>query len=260
MAILSNQFLQYVELERENVADFKSYPFCIPVINKMTRINFHEAVTFIVGENGSGKSTLLEAIAVGLDLNPEGGSRNFNFSSYASHSNLFDYLKIIKGYSRPRDMYFFRAETFYNVATNIEELDKDPFGPPILDSYGGQSLHQQSHGESLFSLISNRLRGQSLYILDEPEAALSPSRQLAFIARLHELVERGSQFVIATHSPIIMAYPNAKIIQIKNDKIEEIKYCDSEHYAVMKHFMNNHEQILNILMSDAPDNSSTELF
>jgi predicted ATPase len=185
---------------------FEEYPFRIPAIRHLDELHFEQPVTFFIGENGAGKSTLLEAIAVGSGLNPEGGSRNFNFSTRASHAALRDHLRLVRSPRRVRDRYFLRAESYFNVAINIEELDREPFGgPPITASYGGKSLHEQSHGESFFALFMNRLRGEGLYIFDEPEAALSPTRQLAFLSRLHELVGKGSQFLIATHSPILMA-------------------------------------------------------
>src|SRR5262249_7885547 len=155
------------------------------------------------GENGAGKSTLLEAIAIGMGLNPEGGSRNFKFATRESHSNLSKFLRLSRSVRRVRDSYFLRAESYFNVATEIEALDREPdSGARIIEAYGGKSLHEQSHGESFFSLFMNRLRGNGLYFFDEPEAALSPNRQLSFLSRLHDLVRQGSQFLIATHSPI----------------------------------------------------------
>ena len=171
-----------------------------------------------------GKSTLLEAIAVAIGFNPEGGTFNFNFSTYDSHSELEQYIKLAKGVFRPEDGFFLRAETFYNVASNIEQLDQESLSVPrVIDSYGGVSLHEQSHGESFFATFLNRFNGNGLYILDEPEAAsLSPLRQLSMLTRIHELVNQQSQFVIATHSPIIMAYPDSKIIELTDEGINEV--------------------------------------
>lgn len=243
----SGQYLRSFELNRDKVASFSEYPFCLPAVRTLERLDFHPKVTFIVGENGTGKSTILEAVAVALGFNPEGGTKNFNFSSRASHSNLHDYITLVKGVRRPRDGFFLRAESFYNLATNIEELDREGGGPPIIDSYGGRSLHAQSHGESFFAALMNRFGGKGLYLLDEPEAALSPSRQMAFLSRLHDLVLQGSQFVIATHSPIIMAYPDAVILQLK-DGFEAIAYEETEHYLIMREFLNNPKKMLDILM------------
>jgi len=231
------------------VPNFNRYPFSLTAVSQLEHMDFHPRVTFIVGENGSGKSTLLEAIAVACGFNPEGGTKNFNFSTKASHSQLHSYLKLAKGIRAPRDGFFLRAESFYNLATNIEELDSGAGGSRIIDSYGGKSLHEQSHGESFFATFMNRFGGKGIYILDEPEAALSPSRQMALISRLHDLVMDGSQFIIATHSPIIMAYPDAKIFQLTN-RCEEVRYEETEHYVVMREFINDHKRMLGILMGE----------
>ena len=207
---MNSQFVRSVVLRREKVASFDQYPFSLPAIKSLQQIDLHAKVTFFVGENGSGKSTLLEAIAVALGFNAEGGSKNFRFGTRRSHSVLNEYLRIVKGVKRPRDGFFLRAESFFNVATEIEKLDAEPsFGPPVIDSYGGRSLHEQSHGESFLALMLERFGGRGLYILDEPEAALSPQRQLAVLSRIHDLVLDDSQFIVATHSPILMAYPDA---------------------------------------------------
>ncbi|MEG0766444.1 MAG: AAA family ATPase, partial [Clostridia bacterium] len=171
------------------------YPFDLPAVRALESISFAQPVTFFVGENGSGKSTILEALAIAAGFNPEGGSINFSFHTYDSHAPLS--LRLIRDMRRPRDGYFLRAESFYNVASYIEALDREPgIGPLVKTSYGG-NLHERSHGEAFLSLMQNRLGGQGLYLLDEPEAALSPARQLTMLALLHDLVEKQSQFVIA---------------------------------------------------------------
>ena len=242
------EYIRYIELDRNKVPSFSEYPFNLPAIKNLDTLSFHPKVTFIVGENGSGKSTILESIAVKFGFNAEGGTRNFNFSSRATHSDLNQYIKVVKGTKRPQDGFFFRAESFYNFATNIDELDSEmSFGPPLINSYGGRSLHEQSHGESFFAVFLNKFSGKSIYILDEPEAALSPSRQMSMLTRMHELVGEGSQFIIATHSPIIMAYPNARIYQI-NEGFEQVNYEDTEHYHVMHSFLNNTHKMLDILL------------
>ena len=242
------EYIRYIELDRDKVPSFSEYPFNLPAIKNLDTLSFHPKVTFIVGENGSGKSTILESIAVKFGFNAEGGTRNFNFSSRATHSDLNQYIKVVKGTKRPQDGFFFRAESFYNFATNIDELDSEmSFGPPLINSYGGRSLHEQSHGESFFAVFLNKFSGKSIYVLDEPEAALSPSRQMSMLTRMHELVGEGSQFIIATHSPIIMAYPNARIYQI-NEGFEQVNYEDTEHYQVMHSFLNNTQKMLNILL------------
>ena len=238
-----------VKLKRAEVPSFSQYPFCLNAVHNLTSLQLHPSVTFIVGENGSGKSTLLEAIAVALGFNPEGGSKNFNFGTFASHSELHRFLRISRGVSKPKDGYFLRAESFFNVATEIAKLDKEPApAPPIIDSYGGKSLHAQSHGESFMSLILHRFGGNGIYILDEPEAALSPIKQMALLTRIHDLVEQNSQFIIATHSPIIMSYPDAVIYQLGEDGAAVTKYEDTDHFVVTKDFMNNYQRSLKILL------------
>jgi len=248
-AIDAEHYILDVQLLREKVPSVDRYPFSLPAIEKLDSINLHPAVTFLVGENGAGKSTLLEAIAVAWGFNPEGGSHNFRFSTRDSHSNLSDYLRLSKGIHRPKDNYFLRAESFFNVATEIERLDQGSGGPPLIDSYGGNSLHEQSHGESFFTLLMERFRGKGLYLLDEPEAALSPTRQMAMISRMHDLIQQGSQFIIATHSPIIMAYPNAKILLINEAGINPIAYTETEHFTVTRDFLNRHEKFIKELTS-----------
>lgn len=189
-----------------------------------------------------------------MGLNAEGGSRNFRFATRESHSNLSKFLRLSRSVRRVRDSYFLRAESYFNVATEIEALDREPaFGPPIINSYGGKSLHEQSHGESFFSLFMNRLRGNGLYFFDEPEAALSPARQLSFLSRLHDLVKEGSQFLIATHSPILMAYPDAAIHVLDDGPPRRIDYRDTDHYGVTRTFLNDTERMLDILLDRKPD-------
>lgn len=240
-------YIRSMQLQKGKIESPNKYPFCLPAIKNLDELKFHPKVTFIVGENGSGKSTLLEAIAVAYGFNAEGGTKNFNFSSRSTHSELYNYIRLIKGVKRPKNGFFLRAESLYNVATNIDKLDEEAGGPRIIDSYGGRSLHEQSHGESFLAIFLNRFSGKGLYILDEPEAALSPSRQMTIITRMHELVEQESQFIIATHSPIIMAYPDSVIYEIKED-LRIVKYENTEHYQLMKSFLNNPQRMLDLLM------------
>jgi predicted ATPase len=246
----SEQYVREVKLRRERVPSFDQYPFSLAVACNLHTLALHPAVTFIIGENGSGKSTLLEAIAVAWGFNPEGGTKNFRFQTRGSHSNLHEYLTLVKGIRRPKDGFFLRAESFFNLATDIERMDAEPARARlIIDSYGGRSLHEQSHGESFFSLMMNRFGGHGFYVLDEPEAAISPSRQLAMIARMHQLVQSRSQFVIATHSPMLMAYPDAWLYQITSEGVERIDYRQTEHYIVAKRFLNDPKAQLDQLLS-----------
>lgn len=242
-------YLLHMELLRDRIEHPDRFPYTLPAVRHLDVLAFHPKVTYFIGENGSGKSTLLEAIAVSCDLNPEGGSRNFNFASRASHSSLDECLRIAKR-GLPGDSYFLRAESFYNVATEIERLDKEPGGPPLIGAYGGVSLHEQSHGESFFALFQNRFRENGLYILDEPEAALSPKRQMQFLAVMHDYIKRGGQFIIATHSPIIMAYPDARIYKLSQDGIGDVPYQETEHYLVTRGFLSSPKRSLEILLAD----------
>ena len=228
-----------------------SYLAEIPAIRYLTRagqLELEKPVTFFVGENGTGKSTLLEAVAVAYGFNPEGGTKNFRFSTEDSHSELWESLTLVKrGYAS--DGFFLRAESFYNVASNIDQMDREPsFGPPVIESYGGVSLHHRSHGESFLALVQNRFGGHGVYLLDEPEAALSPTRQLTLLCQIHELVKRESQFIIATHSPILMAYPGAELFQFSEDGIQSVDYRETEHYQVTRRFLENPERMLRYLL------------
>ena len=244
-------YLREVALKRDMVDSFDVYPFSIPAVRELDEIHFDKEVTIFVGENGSGKSTLLEAIAVSMGFNAEGGTKNFNFETRDSHSELHRYLRLSKSFKKHKDGFFLRAESFYNVATNIDQLDEAPaFSAPIKDSYGGKSLHHQSHGESFLSLLVERFGGHGLYLLDEPEAALSPTRQLAVLSRMHQLIQQQSQFIIATHSPILLAYPGALIYQIGKYGIAPVKYEDTEHYEITKAFLDNPARMLAELFKD----------
>jgi predicted ATPase len=218
----------------------EGYPFDLEFIKNLGHYEFDSRVTFIVGENGSGKSTLIEAIAVAYGFNAEGGSRNMVFSTKSTHSVLNDWLQIDKGFKQPKDGYFLRAESYYNVASNIDDLDMGGGGRQIKSYYGGKSLHEQSHGESFMALMKNRLGGKGMYIFDEPEAALSPTRQLELLAHIHRLVDAGSQFIIATHSPILMAYPGAVILEPTYQGLKQIAYEDTKHFQVTKSFLLDH--------------------
>ena len=251
-------FLLSVSLLRERVSSFDRYPYSIPGVRALRTLKLDPKVTFLVGDNGSGKSTLIEAIAVAAGFNAEGGTKNFRFSTRRSESELHTALRLARGASRERDGFFLRAESLFNLATNIEDLDKEPAsGPPVIASYGGVSLHEQSHGESFLAVALNRFSGYGLYILDEPEAALSPSRQLAFLRIIDELVGRkGSQFIIATHSPILMAYPHATIYLLTGEGLTRVPYEKTEHYQVTRGFLENRADYLRRLFAEDGETSA----
>ena len=224
------------------------YPYAIPAIRHLDRLTFPTPVTFFVGENGSGKSTLLEAIAAAFGLNPEGGTKHVRFSTRASHSDLFRSLRLTRTRPAATDSYFLRAESFYNLATVVE--NPNDYGAYDAEAGGGRSLHEQSHGESFLALVLNRLRGNGFYLFDEPEAALSPSRQLALIAAMQRLVLRGSQFIVATHSPILLGFPEATIYLFGDHPPRPIAYEETEHYQVTKAFLEHPARMLRELLRD----------
>ncbi len=240
MALQAKPYLQQISLNSDTL-NFTQYPYNIPAIKNLGTLKFHADVTFFVGENGAGKSTLLEAIAVAMGFSAEGGTKNARFSTVEnSFSPLHASLKLMKSYKLPRDGYFLRAESFFNLATYMENLEENT-NPPF---------HQMSHGEAFLTLLTDKFRGKGLYLLDEPEAALSPSRQLAALAAMHQLVRDESQFIIATHSPILLSYPNAKIVQFDADGLREVAYEDTEHFNVTHDFLNNHARRLQQLLAD----------
>ena len=240
---MHSHYLLDLVLERERIPSNDAYPFNLGVLKNLRRLKLHPKITYFIGENGSGKSTLLEAIAVALGFNAEGGTKNFNFETRDERQDLSRALWVTKGHRQPRDGFFLRAESFFNVATQIDELD-------LQGWYGGRSLHEQSHGESFLTLMTTRFSGDGVYILDEPEAALSPARQLAILSRIHDLVRDNSQFIIATHSPILMAYPDATIYECTADGIIETTYEETEHYQVTRDFLMNRERMLEVLLED----------
>lgn len=233
------------EVDREG-----GYLASLPAVRALIEKDLHlsSRVTCFVGENGTGKSTLLEAVAVCAGFNAEGGSRNYCFSTRATESALYRYMELARA-DYPRDGFFLRAESFYNVASELEKLDEQPAAAPLLtEAYGGRSLHRQSHGESFLSLVRNRFRGRGLYILDEPEAALSPARQMSLLVEIDRLVKAGSQLLIATHSPIVMAYPGAEIYCLCDEGIRLTPYEQTDHYCLTRQFLNCPEQMLRRLL------------
>lgn len=228
------------QIENEYMTKF---PFNIPSIRKFETLDLSNPVVFFVGENGSGKSTLLEGIAVCYGFNPEGGTVNFNFSTKDTHSSLSEYLILTKGITnRKKNGYFLRAESFYNLATEIDNLESDDKG--YIEYYGGTSLHKRSHGEAFLSIILNRLKNPGLYIFDEPESALSFNGQIIFLDKIKELTEKGAQFIISTHSPILTAYRESIIYEFDDIGITRQKYEDTNNYTNYKYFLRNPDSFL----------------
>lgn len=245
MPLSKKPYLQSASLLPNAVIDLERYPYTIPAIRDFVQMDFHPDVTFFVGENGSGKSTMLEALAVALGFGKDGGTRSVRITQESDReSGLHAHLRLSKSYKKPDDSYFLRAESFFNVASYMDTM------PDYLGSYGGKSLHAQSHGEAFMATLLHKLKGKGLYLFDEPEAALSPSRQLAALTVIHQLVQDDSQMIIATHSPILLAYPNAKILMFSGGGIHEVAYEDTEHYAVTRDFLNNYPRRLEQLFEE----------
>lgn len=231
-------------LVRDEVPDWSAFPFALPAIRSMERLTLDPHVTFFIGENGSGKSTLVEAVAVAAGFNAEGGSRNFMFATRPSHSALHRCLRLSRTVRRASNGYFLRAESFYNVATEVEAI------PEAQMSHGARSLHEQSHGESFLAVTLNRFGPDGFYVLDEPEAALSLRGQLALLRRIRDLCDAGSQFVVATHSPILLAYPGARIYELGEAGIAPVAYTETEQYQLTRDFLDAPERFLRHVFSD----------
>ena len=241
-------FIKSISVD-ENISK-DSYLYQIPAIRSLMKesLKFESSVTFLIGENGTGKSTIIEALAISCGFNGEGGTKNFSFSTKNTHSDLYEHLIVGKG-RHFKDGFFLRAESFYNVASYIDELDKGGGGRPIIDSYGGVSLHLQSHGESFMALIKNRFSGNGLYLLDEPEAAISPERLMQLLVRIHDL-EKDSQFIISTHSPILMSYPGARIYELDDEGIRNVEYKETKHYQITRDFIERPEMMYKYLFEE----------
>lgn len=229
-------YIGSVRIDRSEITDPDCYPFNIPILRNFDEVKFNKPVTFFIGENGTGKSTLVEAIAVAAGLNPEGGTQNFNFHTKDTHSGLSEHL-ILGRYGRPHTKFFLRAESFYNVASEIVHLSEECHSGPLYSHYGG-NLHECSHGESFLRLVQNRFSPHGLYILDEPEAALSPVRQMTLLCHIHDLAQQGSQFIIATHSPILISYINGEILDLSHN-FKRINYEDTEIYQTYRTYLEN---------------------
>ena len=249
---MNMRYLQEIRFRWDRL-DADSYVRSIPSFQNLGSLVFDRNVTLLSGENGTGKSTLLEAVAVAFGFNPEGGTRNYNFSTYESHSSLHQALLLVKGPRRPKSSYFLRAESFYNVATKAEEYRE--FVPPEIyyRRFGGKSFHDQSHGESFMALMQGTFSEEGFYILDEPEAALSPQRQLTLLILIHQLAQKGAQFIIASHSPILLGIPDARILSFRGSGICPCSYEETESYEITEMFINQREYFLKRLLSDSQD-------
>jgi predicted ATPase len=250
---VADPFLRAVELPPNRDGAARSgYPWTLPAIVPLAAgLQLHPSITYLIGENGSGKSTLLEAIAVAAGMNAEGGSSSFAFDTRASHSELSSALRLVRGGRRPRTDFFLRAESLFNAATYLEKLkDESGLGGDPLAPYGGRSLHEQSHGESFLAVMINRFGPDGLYLLDEPEAALSTQNCLTALRRIHELVRDGSQLIIATHSPIILAYPEATIYHCGEHGLEAVGYEDAEPVRLTRSFLEARDRFVHELMRD----------
>lgn len=227
-------------LNRDMIDNYDNYPFNIPAVKNFNKLKLTSPVTFFIGENGIGKSTFIEAIAINLGLPKEGGTQNFIYETKDTTSSLSEYLKIITK-NKPKTKFFLRAESFYNFSTEVERLVKEDKFHSLFKSYGG-NLHECSHGEAFLKLVQNRFTDNGIYILDEPEAALSIQRQLSLLCLIDELVKKGSQFIISTHSPILISYRNGKILDL-NDNFKEVNYKDTEIYKLYKMYLDNSDNM-----------------
>ena len=238
---MNEQFIQGVIFDWNRI-DNNSYLKKIEAFRGVEKLDFNKSITFFVGENGSGKSTLLEALAVAHGFNPEGGTRNYVFSTHDTHSELCNAIRISKGYRKEKWGYFLRAESFYNVATQEEEYADI--------AHPSAKYHEKSHGESFLALAQNNLQANGLYLFDEPEAALSPQRQLTLLMQIYSCAKEGAQFIIVTHSPILLGIPDAQILSFDDGIVHKCEYEDTQSYKVTEMFINNRKILLERLLSE----------
>ncbi len=247
MNLDSKLMITRISLEKDRIENFNKYPFNIEIIKNFQELNFKSPVTFFIGENGVGKSTIIEAIAVSLDLPAEGGTQNFKYNTKYTTSNLSDFLRVAR-LNRPKTKFFLRAESFYNFSTEVSRLVEENGFDSLYNAYGG-NLHECSHGESFLNLVKNRFTDHGLYILDEPEAALSPERQLSLLYLIDKLVHEGSQFIISTHSPILISYKDGVILDLDNN-FKEINYKDTKIFSLYKMILDDPEGMQHKLFNE----------
>lgn len=245
---MNHKFIQRVSIDWNQIDD-DSYLHSINALKSMEALDFQNNITFFVGENGTGKSTLIEAIAVAYGFNSEGGTLNYRFSTFDDVSELNRAVRIVKGYRRAKSNYFFRAESFFNVASKAEDYRDITPKEIYYARYGGKSLHEQSHGESFLAYFQSFDR-EGLYIMDEPEAALSPQKQLTLFIQIAKMAEKGSQFIIASHSPILLGIPGADIISFDDGEMRRCSYEETESYQVMEMFINHRERLIERLLDE----------
>ena len=245
---MNNRFIQSIAIDWQKI-NRSPYLQEIPALKHLKTLEFQKSITFFAGENGTGKSTLLEAIATAYGFNPEGGTINYRFSTYDDVSELNHALSITKGYRRAKSSYFFRAESFFNVASKAEDYRDVTPKEIYYARYGGKSLHEQSHGESFLAYFQS-FEEAGLYLMDEPEAALSPQRQLSLFLQISKMAEAGSQFILASHSPILLGMPAADIISFDDGEMKRCSYEDTESYQVMEMFINHRDILVGRLLDE----------
>jgi predicted ATPase len=237
-------------LERDrDVAWGKDFPYDVPAVAAVEAMKLDAPVTLLAGDNGTGKSTLIEAFAEAIGFAPEGGELERSGELPPVPRPVLDgaLRPVLERWSKPRNGYFLRAESFFNVARFV---DGDSLFAPDLSLYGGVALHQQSHGESFLALATNRFAGEGLYILDEPEAALSVSGALAVLAAIDRAARAGAQFIIATHSPILLACPGARIYELDESGFNECAYDALDVVRLTRGFLEDPERYLRAALGD----------
>jgi predicted ATPase len=247
--------LKKITLLRDRVQSWDTYPFCVPAVRNLAQLELRSRICFFAGENGTGKSTLLEAVAAHYGFGREGGTRNFRNESTASNHSVDALMQALRLSfdKRTGAGFFLRAESFFSTVSHMDELDQEPgLGPPISSFYGGRSLHTRSHGETFFTVLDLKFRRNGLFLLDEPESALSPQRQLAFLVLVHDVLRKykDAQFIVSSHSPVLLGYPEAQIFSFDGGRIQEIDYEQTAPVQIVRRFLNHRGRFLEELLQD----------